>query len=102
MRGASDSIEVELLDPVDLTALSALQRAGSSPTPAAWFLRIKGDGPLDSWAGRLRPWIAAVPDELAGQSTVNARVRLNDGLVEIVSSEYEAARQRVLNQRKAA
>ncbi len=76
MRGPSDSLELELLEPVDLAAADR-----------NWFLRVKGDGPLDSWAGRLRPWVAAVPDELSGQSTVNARVRLAGGLVEFTQSQ---------------
>src|SRR5262249_31741254 len=45
------------------------------------------DGPLDSWAGRLRPWVAAVPDELAGQSTVSARVRLVGDAIEVTQSQ---------------
>jgi hypothetical protein len=76
MRGTRDTVEAELLGPVDLAAASR-----------DWFIRFKGDGPLDSWAGRLRPWVAAVPDELAGQSTVSARLRLSDGLVELEESQ---------------
>jgi translocation and assembly module TamB len=76
MRGPRDSLEFELLEPVDLGVLGR-----------DWFMRIKGDGPLDSWAGRLRPWVAAVPDELAGQSTVSARLRLSGDLVEVTQSQ---------------
>ncbi len=80
MRGQRDSIEAELLEPVDVAA------AGRT-----WFVRVKGDGPLDSWAGRLRPWVAAVPDELAGQTTLNARLRLSADLLEVVQSQLSIA-----------
>ncbi|HYO23900.1 MAG TPA: hypothetical protein VEQ85_03040 [Lacipirellulaceae bacterium] len=81
MRGPRDTLELELLEPVDLTAAHVHDQTRS------WFLRIKGEGPLDSWAGRLRPWVAAVPDELAGQATVNARVRASGALVEVAQSQ---------------
>jgi translocation and assembly module TamB len=76
MRGAGDTLEVELLEPVDLAA-----------PDHDWFVKVSGQGPLDSWAGRLRPWIASVPAELAGQATVNARLRLSAGALEIAQSQ---------------
>jgi hypothetical protein len=76
MRGPHDALEAELLEPVDLAV-----------PQHQWFVRVKGDGPLDSWAGRLRPWVAAVPDDLAGQSTVSARLRLSENLIEITQSQ---------------
>ena len=80
VRGPRDTLELELLEPVDLAA-----------TAGSWFVRIKGDGPLDSWAGRLRPWVASVPDELAGQSTISARLRISGGLVEVTQSQLSRA-----------
>jgi translocation and assembly module TamB len=76
MRGAGDTLELELLEPVDLAAADH-----------DWFVKVSGQGPLDSWAGRLRPWVAAVPAELAGQATVNARLRLGAGAIEIAQSQ---------------
>jgi hypothetical protein len=80
MRGPRDAAELELLEPVDLAA------------PArTWFVRLKGDGPLDSWAGRLRPWVAGIPDELAGQSTVSARLRFSPDAIEVTQSQLSVA-----------
>jgi translocation and assembly module TamB len=76
MRGAGDTLELELLEPVDLAA-----------PDHDWFVKVSGQGPLDSWAGRLRPWVAAVPAELAGQATVNARLRLSAATIEIAQSQ---------------
>lgn len=76
MRGPHDALEAELLEPVDLAV-----------PQHQWFVRFKGDGPLDSWAGRLRPWVAAVPDDLAGQTTVSARLRLSEHLIEVTQSQ---------------
>jgi translocation and assembly module TamB len=76
VRGPRDTLAVELLEPVEL--------ASAEPT---WFVSVKGDGPLDSWAGRARPWAPTVPDELAGQTTLSCRLRLSASLVELTQSQ---------------
>jgi translocation and assembly module TamB len=75
MRGPRDQLALELLEPIEL---AAPQRE--------WLVKINGAGPLDSWAGRLRPWVAAVPAELSGQATVSAEVRAGEGVVQVVES----------------
>lgn len=75
MRGPRDQLSAELLEAIEL---AAPQRQ--------WLVKVSGAGPLDSWAGRLRPWVAAVPDELSGQATVSAQVRAGEGIVEVVES----------------
>ena len=76
MRGQRDQLSVELAEPIDLAAADR-----------DWLIKVTGNGPLDSWAGRLRPWVAAVPDELSGQSTVSALVRAREGLVHVTESK---------------
>jgi hypothetical protein len=76
MRGPRDVLSLELEEPIDL-------RAGDRQ----WSLKATGNGPLDSWAGRLRPWVAAVPDELAGQAKLSAAVRVRDGFLQVADSQ---------------
>ena len=76
MRGPRDVLSIELQEPIDLRAVGS-----------EWFFKVSGNGPLDSWAGRLRPWIAAVPNELAGQSKVHAEIRARRGFVHVTQSQ---------------
>jgi hypothetical protein len=76
MQGPTDTLTAELLEPVDRTDFNQ-----------AWFIRLTGSGPLELWAGRLRPWVAGVPEQLAGQSTVTAKLRARDGLLHVVESQ---------------
>jgi hypothetical protein len=78
MRGPGDTLTAELLEPVDRTDFNQ-----------SWFIRLTGNGPLELWAGRLRPWIAAVPEQLAGQSTLTAKLRARDGLLHVVESQLD-------------
>jgi hypothetical protein len=75
MKGPADTLAVELLEPANLADFNH-----------AWNLELTGNGPLELWAGRLRPWIAGIP-ELAGQSTLTAQVRLREGLVHVSESK---------------
>jgi hypothetical protein len=75
MRGPRDQLAAELLEPIEL---AAPQRQ--------WLVKLNGAGPLDSWAGRLRPWVAAVPPELSGQATVSAQLRAGEGIAHVVES----------------
>ncbi len=66
LRGDRDELEVTLLDAVEL-----------SPS-AHWQVKLDGRGPVDSWAGRLRPWMQQIPDEIAGKAKLQARVSIAD------------------------
>ncbi|RIK75409.1 MAG: hypothetical protein DCC67_15335 [Planctomycetota bacterium] len=72
VRAPDDSLAAELLEPVDLGDFHR-----------GWLVKVAGNGSLERWAGRLRPWIAAVPDQVAGQSTFSAQLRAREGLLEV-------------------
>jgi hypothetical protein len=76
MRGPSDTLTVGLLEPMDLTNFNQ-----------AWAIHLTGNGPLELWAGRLRPWVAGVPEQLAGRSTIAAQIRARQGLLHVTQSE---------------
>ncbi len=80
MRSPRDTLEAELLEPVDLAAAQS-----------QWAVRVKGNGPLESFAGRLRPWVAGVPQELTGSSTLAAELRAGPGLVNVTLSQFNAS-----------
>jgi hypothetical protein len=71
MRGPSDRLTAELLAPIVTGMPDQL-----------WAIRVDGAGPLESWAGRLRPWTSALPERLAGDATLKAAVRARTGQVE--------------------
>ena len=83
MRGPADTLSAELLEPL-----------GMVDDDSSWFpklrgdcyLKINGNGPLEQWAGRLRPWVANVPEQLAGQSTISAQLRAAPGLLQVDQS----------------
>jgi hypothetical protein len=76
MRGPTDTLTAELLAPVELADFNKV-----------WTLKVEGNGPLELWAGRLRPWIAGVPEQLAGQATMSAQLRARQGLIEVTGSK---------------
>jgi hypothetical protein len=78
MRGPSDTLSAELLEPIDRTDFNQ-----------SWFIRLTGNGSLELWAGRVRPWVAGVPEQLAGQSTITAKLRVRDGLLHVVESQLD-------------
>ena len=84
MRGPADTLSAELLEPL------AMVDDDSSWFPQLrgdCYLKINGNGPLEQWAGRLRPWIANVPEQLAGQSTISAQLRAAPGLLQVDQSK---------------
>ena len=76
LTGQSDSFDLMLLEPVDLN--SAEHR---------WQLQLQGNGPLASWAGRLRPWLDGVPKQLEGDAQLIAKVDVSAQAVHVVESE---------------
>lgn len=76
MQGPADTLSAELLEPITLADVNR-----------SWFLKIDGNGPLEQWAGRLRPWVAGVPEQLAGQSTISAQLRAAPGLLQVDQSK---------------
>ncbi len=84
LRGASESLKVVLLDSVDFAAVGSTYK-----------LRVLGNGPLASWAGRLRPWIAEVPATLEGEAYVKATLHVAPGMVHVLESEGSVAQLRV-------
>jgi translocation and assembly module TamB len=76
VRGPADSLTAELLEPI---AFADENRS--------WFLKINGNGPLEQWAGRLRPWVSGVPEQLSGQSTISAQLRAAPGLLQVDGSK---------------
>ncbi len=76
MRGPADTLSAELLEPINFVDANR-----------SWFLKINGNGPLEQWAGRLRPWVAGVPEQLAGQSTITAQLRAAPGMLQVDQSK---------------
>lgn len=84
LRGARDTFDLGLLEPV--ATANAWQ---------PWKLRIEGKGPLASWAGRLRPWVAGVPDQLEGEAHLQAKLIAARDQVEILESSGSVTQLRV-------
>ena len=84
LRGPRDQLEVELLAPVDFRAA---QRS--------WLLQVEGNGPLELWAGRLRPWLASMPEQLEGDAQLRARVQVATDRVEVTESTGSVVQLRV-------
>ena len=79
MRSPRDTLEAELLEPADL---AAAQRQ--------WAVRVKGNGPLESFAGRLRPWVAGVPRRADGRLVARRRAARGAGASNVTLSQFNA------------
>ncbi len=77
LHGDRDELAVTLLERVDLSS------AGN------WLVKVEGNGPVDSWAGRLRPWMQGIPNEIAGQAKLQARLAI--AAEEIAVSELKGS-----------
>ncbi|MEM8946280.1 MAG: hypothetical protein AAGD11_13990 [Planctomycetota bacterium] len=84
LRGPRDQLEATLLEPVQLT----------DPAQAAQ-LQVSGNGPLELWIDRLRPWLASAPRQLAGEASLQAQVRLSSDQVQVVESNGSVVQLRV-------
>ena len=84
LRGARDSLDAELLQPVVV---------GENSRP--WKIKVEGNGPLASWAGRLRPWVEGVPQQLEGEAHLQATVVATGDSVHVVESAGSVAQLRV-------
>lgn len=71
LHGARDQATLTLTAPVDLTNITA------------YSFSVIGRGPLDSWAGRLRPWLAGVPKQIAGDAVLAANATVAAGNVDL-------------------
>jgi hypothetical protein len=71
LRGARDVLTVKLLEAVDLSK------------PVRWSSEVIGTGALEAWAGRLRPWTNAVPDEFSGDAALQAKVMAGEGNLQV-------------------
>lgn len=84
LRGARDTFDAELLEPV--VAID-----GTQP----WKVRVEGNGPLASWAGRLRPWVAGVPEQLEGEAHLQATLTVARDFVHVTESAGSVAQLRI-------
>ena len=84
--GARDRLDAELLQAVSLDQ-------GAEP----WKIAVEATGPLASWAGRLRPWIDAVPEQLEGEARLQATALASGGYVELLDSSGSVANLQVRN-----
>lgn len=75
MRGVRDSLVAKLVAPVDLV------------NRGPWSVQVEGAGPLESWAGRLRPWWGGFPTELSGDAAFKANVTAGPAEVQISGLE---------------
>ena len=51
-----------------------------------WKLKVEGNGPLASWAGRLRPWVDGVPEQLEGEAHLQATLVATDDYAHVIES----------------
>jgi len=86
LHGAHDDIQAVLLKPIDL-----------SRSDDPFHLQLTGKGSLDSWAGRLRPWVSTIPTELSGAVQLNAKLELSPAAVRVSESRTKIAGLRVRN-----
>ncbi|MBL9161994.1 MAG: hypothetical protein JNL18_04545 [Planctomycetaceae bacterium] len=84
MRGPADTLSVELLEPL---AVIDDESSWLPQLNGECYLKLNGNGPLEQWAGRLRPWVNGVPEQLAGQSTISAQLRAAPGLLQVDQSK---------------
>ena len=84
LQGPRDRLEVELLEPVDMGAVQQ-----------SWQMQVEGNGPLALWAGRLRPWVAAVPERVEGDAHLRAKLRVTNGAVHVIESKGSVVQLRV-------
>jgi len=71
LRGARDTMQLRLLEAVDLSA--------GSP----WTVQVQGRGPLESWAARLRPWVTRVPADVQGDAYVQGMVFVDSSTIQM-------------------
>ena len=87
LRGPRDQFDLTLLQPVDLIG------AGQSGQP--WQLQVAGNGPLQLWAARLRPWVSAMPQQLEGDAHIEAQVKVSNDAVQVLKSSGSVVQLRV-------
>ncbi len=117
LRGANDSLELQLIEPVEIVSwglgvggrelelVGSREARGASyfpltpnpqlPTPnfpTVWPIRVEANGPLDVWAGRIRPWTSALPDELRGNAVLTAIMRVGPELVDVSEMQLQVTR----------
>lgn len=80
LRGARDRLDAELLQPVSL-------RDASQP----WKVTLEATGPLASWAGRLRPWVESVPEQLEGEARLQATALASAQSIQVLDSSGSVA-----------
>ena len=80
LNGARDRFDAELLQPVDLSQQSQ-----------SWKVALEANGPLASWAGRLRPWLEAVPEHVEGEAQLRATVVAAPDQVQVLESSGNLA-----------
>lgn len=84
LRGARDTFDAELLEQVIV---------GNNNQP--WKLKVEGNGPLASWAGRLRPWVEGVPEQLEGEAHLQATLVAANDFVQVVESAGSVTQLRI-------
>ena len=84
LRGPRDMLLLKLLEPIDLQAADP-----------RWKLQVEGNGPLESWAARCRPWLASVPAELSGEAHLQAKVRVAADFLQLIQSQINVAQLRI-------
>jgi|GEM_PF-2113617 len=88
VHGSREALRVELLQPVDLRGQQQI-----------WNLQVEGNGPLASWAVRLRPWFAAIPRRLEGDAHVRAKLQVADEAIQVTEATGNVVQLRVENDR---
>lgn len=86
LNGVDDRLEAELLEGVDFTA-----------EKTTYAVHLNGDGPLDSWLGRLRPWVDGLPQQqVAGHASVDLKLAIGSGQFAMTETEIDIEGLRML------
>jgi len=87
--------QVELRGPRDVFTLQLLQPVDLQTEKQTWNVQVEGNGPLELWAGRLRPWLTSVPQRLEGDAHLRAELEIATDAIHVKSSQGSVVQLRV-------
>ncbi len=85
LSGPRDAFTLQLLQPIDLQTKKQ-----------SWDVQVEGDGPLASWANRLRPWLtSSLPKRLEGDAHLRAQLKIEPNAIHLKNSQGSVTQLRV-------
>ena len=88
--------EITLSGPRDAFTLQLLQPINLLVEKKSWDVQVEGDGPLASWANRLRPWLtSSLPKRLEGDAHLRAQLKIEPNAIHLKNSQGSVTQLRV-------